>query len=117
MKGDIYVRFFLFMSGPARTTVKAPAALYFELGHNGRYPNCFQGPHIFPMAPIRIRKPSRIGAEIVNAFKREMRLGGEHLAQLPKIGPLKMLRASIFNGVVQIETIYVRDDSNCTPQK
>jgi hypothetical protein len=69
------------------------------------------------MAPIRIRKPSRVGAEIINVFNREMGLGSEHFAQRPKIGPLKMPRASIFNGVVQIETIYVRDDSNCTPQK
>jgi hypothetical protein len=69
------------------------------------------------MAPIRTREPGCVGAEIVNAFEREMRLGGEHLAQRPKIGPLKMPRAGIFNGVVQIETIYVRNDPNCTPQK
>ena len=69
------------------------------------------------MTPIRIRNSGGVGAEIVNVLEREMGLWGKHFAQRPKIGPLKMPSAGIFNGVVEIESIYVRNDSNCTPQK
>jgi hypothetical protein len=100
VKSDIYVGFFLFVSDPARTAAEAPAALFLELGHDRRNSNCSKGFHILSMTPIRIRKPGGVGAEIINVFERKVGLGGEHFAQRPKIGPLKMPSAGIFDGVV-----------------
>ncbi len=93
------------------------SAFFFELAENRNDACGFQSCDILSMSAICVRAPGRISAEIEYALQRKMGLRSEYLAQRAKIEPLLMPLARFFYGMVQIEAVYVRIDSNYWPQK
>jgi hypothetical protein len=117
MECNIYVGFLFLMGLPPSFAAMATSTFFFELAENWNNTCGFQSCDILSVSAICVRSPGRVGAKVKYAVQRKMGLRSEDLAQRAKVEPLLMPLARVLYGVVQIEAVYVRIDSDYRLQK